>query len=233
MNPVPLFITDFLELFFPKICIICGNKLVTQEKFLCLDCYHDIPRTNFQTDPDNKAAQLLWGRVRAENVFSFYYFRKGSKYQKLVHYIKYKGLRELGYEAGKWMGGAMSANASLTGFDIVVPVPLHPRKEKQRGYNQSEWIARGISDFLGKPIVTDNLIRMVYSSTQTRKHRFERWKNVENIFTVKNTQPFAGKHLLLVDDVLTTGSTLESCSAGLMKIPGVKISVATLAYAEL
>ncbi len=233
MNPVPLFITDFLELFFPKICIICGNKLVTQEKFLCLDCTHDIPRTNFQTDPDNKAAQLLWGRVRAENVFSFYYFRKGSKYQKLVHSIKYKGLSDLGYEAGRWIGGALSANPSLTDFDIVVPVPLHPKKEKQRGYNQSEWIARGISDSLGKTIVTDNLIRLVYSSTQTRKHRFERWKNVENIFSVKNAQSFENKHLLLVDDVLTTGSTLESCSTGLLKIPGVKISVATLAYAEL
>ncbi len=233
MNSLSFLLTDFLELFFPKICITCGNKLVTQEKFICLDCYHDLPRTNFQFDPGNKAAQLMWGRVKTENVFSFYYFRKGSKYQKLIHYIKYKGLKDLGYEAGKWMGGALSANPALTDFDLIVPVPLHPRKERQRGYNQSEWIARGISDYLGKTVVADNLIRLVYSSTQTRKHRFERWKNVEGIFTVKNPMQFSDKHLLLVDDVLTTGSTLESCSAGLLKIPGVRISMATLAYAEL
>ena len=225
--------SDILELFFPKVCITCGNRLMTQEKFICLDCYHDLPRTNFIRDPDNKAAQLFWGRVMAEFVFSYYYFRKGSKYQKLVHYFKYKGQKELGYEAGKWMGSLISVNPDKCMFDVVVPVPLHPKKEKQRGYNQSEWIARGISDYLGKPIENGNLIRLVYTNSQTRRRRFERWQNVEGIFGIKDPQRFSGKHLLLVDDVLTTGSTLESCATELLKIPGVKISMATLAFSEL
>jgi ComF family protein len=233
MNTLLQTISDVLELFFPRICITCGNRLMTQEKFLCLDCYHDIPRTNFHLDPENKAAQLFWGRVKTENVFSFYYFRKGSKYQKLIHSLKYRGMKELGYEAGKWIGTAISSNNMLNNFDLIVPVPLHPKKEKQRGYNQSEWIARGIADYLGKTEISENLIRLVYSSTQTRKKKFERWKNVEGIFGIKDTAVFNGKHILVVDDVLTTGSTLESCSVELLKIPDVKISLVTLAYAEL
>ena len=225
-------LSDLLELFFPSICVTCGNRLVKQEKFVCLDCWLDLPVTNFHFEPENKVAQLFWGRVQVENATAWFHFRKGSNYQQLIHCIKYKGMKEMGLECGKRLGFSIAESEGFKQVDVIVPVPLHPKKLRKRGYNQSEWIARGISEALQKPVEADNLYRKIHTTTQTKKTRLERWKNVEGIFEIKNSELFAGKHILLVDDVATTGATLEACTVPLLKCDDTRVSIATLAYAD-
>jgi ComF family protein len=232
MITMPGFFEDFIGLFYPELCITCGRKLVTQEKYICLHCLNDLPKTKFQFDPENKVAQLFWGRVRLESASSWLFFRKGSRYQKLVHYLKYKGLKEIGETMGVLFGSELK-ESPFGMVDIIVPVPLHPQKLKQRGYNQSEWIAQGIAFSMGKPVSVSNLSREIYTSTQTRKNRFERWQNVEGIFTVTHPAEFQGKHILVVDDVITTGSTLEAAAVTLLNAGAGKVSIATLACAEI
>ncbi len=224
---------SFLELVFPTLCISCENRLISQEKFLCIDCWHDLPLSNFHLQPGNKVEQIFWGRVKIEFATSYFAFHKGSHYQHLIHFIKYKGMKELGFETGRRFGFSLLESAGFNTVDVIVPVPLHPKKQKLRGYNQSEWIANGLSQSTKKPISTDNLKRNLHTSTQTRKNRFERWENVENIFETTLPEDFAGKHILLVDDVVTTGSTLESCAVELLKIENVKVSIATLAFVDV
>jgi ComF family protein len=233
MNSLAQYIADLLEFFYPTLCITCGNRLVSQEKFLCLDCWHDLPVTNFHLQKGNKVEQLFWGRIRIEFATAFFTYKKGSKYQNLIHFIKYKGMNELGFETGRRFGAILADSALFNSTDVIIPVPLHPIKQKKRGYNQSEWIARGISEVMEKPIITNNLKRLVHTSTQTRKNRFERWGNVENIFGINNPDEFSGKHILLIDDVVTTGSTLEACANQLLKIEGAKVSIATLGFADI
>lgn len=223
---------DLLGLLYPSLCITCGERLVSQEKYVCLKCWLDLPVCRFHHDSDNKVAQLFWGRVQLEGATSYFQYRKGSRYQKLIHFIKYKGLKGLGFETGLRFGDVLAESDSFSAVDMLVPVPLHPRKQKERGFNQSEWIARGIADSMGKPVISENLFRKMFSSTQTRKSRFERWQNVEDIFGVNNPEAFENKHILLVDDVVTTGSTLEACATELLKIQGTRVSVATLAFAS-
>ena len=223
---------NLLEFIYPTLCISCNNRLVIQEKFLCIDCWYDLPVTNFHFHTDNKVAQLFWGRVQIENATAFFAYNKGSNYQHLIHFIKYKGLKELGFETGRRFGNELLASPAFNAVDIIVPVPLHPKKQKIRGYNQSEWIAKGIAEAMNKTVSINNLRRNLHTSTQTRKNRFERWENVENIFEVTNPYEFRGRHILLIDDVVTTGSTLESCAFQLLQIENVKVSIATLAFAD-
>jgi len=232
MNALSLRYHNLLELFFPTLCITCGDRLATQEKFLCLPCWHDMPLSGFETDPENKVAQLFWGRTTITNATAFISYSKGSNYRHLLHYIKYKGLKELGFEAGLRFGAALAKSPHFSNIDVLVPVPLHPKKQKSRGYNQSEWIALGMAEAMQKPVSTNNLVRNTHTSTQTRKTRFERWENVENIFEVIQPTDFTGKHILLIDDVVTTGSTLEACAFELLKIPETKVSISTLAFAD-
>ena len=224
---------DLLELFFPTLCITCGERLIAQERYLCLHCWSDLPLTNFHQIQENKVAQLFWGRVQIENATAFFSYKKGSNYQHLIHFIKYKGLKELGYETGRRFGTVLSTSEKFNSVDLIIPVPLHPLKQKKRGYNQSEWIVKGISKTLEKPYSFTSLKRNLHTSTQTRKNRFERWKNVENIFEVVDPDSISGKHVLLIDDIVTTGSTLEACAYQLLKIDGVKVSIATLGFADI
>jgi len=225
-------VSDVLELLFPSLCITCGERLITQEKYICFNCWSDLPQTHFHTDPENKVAQLFWGRVKVENATAFFSYKKGSSYQQLIHFIKYRGLKELGFETGLRFGHILNDSESFKGVDLIVPVPLHPKKEKKRGYNQCRWIAQGIAESMEKEVVTDNLFRKVYSTTQTRKSRYERWQNVDGIFGIHQPEEFRGKHILLVDDVVTTGSTLEACAYQLLQLKNTKVSIATLAFAD-
>jgi ComF family protein len=224
-------IESYSELFFPYLCVTCSRKLFADEKYICLNCRQDLPRTNFHNNPGNKVAQLFWGRVELEYATAWLFFRKGSHYQRLVHCLKYKGMKELGYEMGFQFGNEIRESV-FKEIDIVMPVPLHAKKEKKRGYNQSEWVARGISGALGKPLSTDNLTRSKFTPTQTRKNRFERWQNVDGIFEVLRPADINSKHILLVDDVVTTGSTLEAAAYSLLGSGAAKTSIVTLATAD-
>ena len=225
-------VDDLLGLFYPNLCVTCGERLLSHEKYVCLNCWNDLPQTHFHFNLENNVAQLFWGRVQIEYATSYFTYKKGSRYQQLIHFIKYKGLKELGFETGRRFGIELNKSDVFRSVDWIVPVPLHPKKLKSRGYNQSEWIAHGIADSMDKKISTDNLFRKIFTSTQTRKNRFERWKNVEGIFDVARYVEFENKHILLIDDVVTTGSTLEACAFQLLKIKNTKVSIATLAFAD-
>jgi ComF family protein len=226
--PILFYLT---ELLFPRLCVVCGDKLIEQEQWICLHCLHHIPRTNFHLETENLVAQLFYGRVEIEYATSFFYFSKGSKYQSLLHNLKYKGMKELGEEIGKHFGIDLMQSPQFSSVDVICPVPLHPQKEKKRGYNQSWWIASGIARQMQKEFSDDNLKRITATETQTRKARFERWQNVEGIFELFHPEKFSGKHVLLVDDVVTTGSTLEACAQAILSKTNAKVSIATLATA--
>lgn len=224
---------DFTELIYPALCVTCGERLISQEKYLCMNCRADLPVTNFHLNSDNNVAALFWGRVKIENATSLFYYKKGSRYQRLIYFIKYRGMKELGFEFGTHLGASLSESENFTTADLIIPVPLHPRKKKKRGYNQSEYIARGVANILKKPVSVNNLCRKIHSSSQTRKNRFERWQNVEKIFKINHPDELHNKHILLLDDVVTTGSTLEACASEILKVPDTKVSIATLAYADI
>jgi ComF family protein len=226
-----LFLDYLTELLFPRLCVVCGDRLIEQEQWICLNCLHHIPRTNFHLSADNPVAQIFYGRVPIEYATSFFYFSKGSQYQTLLHSLKYKGMKELGAEIGKHFGIDLMQSPGFSSVDVICPVPLHPSKEKKRGYNQSWWIASGIAKQMNKELDAQNLKRVTATETQTRKSRFERWQNVEGIFELSNPETFEGKHILLVDDVVTTGSTLEACAVAIHSATNAKVSIATLATA--
>ncbi len=226
------YLNDFLELFFPRICLVCDGNLLNEEELVCLQCLHELPRTNFHMEERNPVAEIFYGRVQLEAATSFFFFSKGSPYQKLIHALKYKGIKEAGILLGTHFAIDLEKSPLFASVDMVCPVPLHPKKEKKRGYNQSEFIARGIAGRMGKPVSTGNLARLIYTDSQTRKGRYERWENVEGIFGLNKPGEFEGKHILLIDDVLTTGSTLEACASAILSATrNTKVSIATLGFA--
>jgi ComF family protein len=190
-----------------------------------------IPRTNYHNEADNPVAQLFWGRCLIEKAAAFSYYNKGSRIRNLIHNLKYKGIREIGYELGRIYGLSLETSGFTSDIDLIIPVPLHPAKKRIRGFNQSETISLGIADVVNLPVDVKSLARTTVSATQTKRSRYERWTNVEGIFNVIEPEAIIGKHILLVDDVITTGSTIESCTNELLKIEGVKVSVAALAFA--
>lgn len=222
---------DFFSLFFPRVCYSCGNTLLQHEEVLCSYCLHQLPRTNFHTEKDNPVSRIFWGRVNISYASSMFFFTKGSKVQHLLHQLKYKDKKEIGVYVGKLFGRSLQESPFYSDVDVIIPVPLHPKKQRKRGYNQSEMFARGLSESFSRPYDIHTLIRTYASETQTKKSRFRRWENVKEIFAVRNYQHLTGKHILLVDDVVTTGATLESCAARLLEIPGARISIATIACA--
>lgn len=219
-----------LHMFFPRLCLACGDDAV-REELVCFSCLSQLPYTQFHLHRDNKAERVFYGRVRIEAGMSLLYFSKNMLVQNLMHELKYKGQEELGHFLGRLMGKALAESAVFGDVDKIVPLPLSDKKRRQRGYNQSELLCHGIAEVIRKPVCTRNLLRGVHTATQTHKHRRERWQNVEGIFRVANPDAYEGKHLLLVDDVLTTGATLEACISTLVGIPAVRVSIATLAIA--
>ena len=202
------------------------------ENLICTECYVVIPRTNYHLEEDNPVAQLFWGRCLIEKAAAFSYYNKGSRIRNLIHNLKYKGIKEIGYELGRIYGLSLKSSGFTDDIDLIIPVPLHPAKKRIRGFNQSEIISMGIADATGLPVdIKIPLQEYTVSATQTKRSRYERWTNVEGIFQVTDSQTIKGKHVLLVDDVITTGSTIESCTNELLKINGVKVSVVALAFA--
>ncbi len=223
---------DFVGLLFPNLCAACGEPLNRSEQVVCLHCLADLPHTHFHRHADNPVAQRFWGRVQLEGATSLYYFTKGGKVQHMIHELKYNGRKEVGEFMGRQLGRQLVADKALTDIALIAPVPLHPKKEQQRGYNQSTCFAMGISEATGIPVVENLLERTVYTESQTHKSREDRWLNVKDVFEVTQPQLVAHKHVLLVDDVMTTGATLEACAARLLDSGSTRVSVATIAMAE-
>lgn len=222
---------DFISLLFPRLCYACGNHLLRNENLICTECYVVIPRTNYHISVENPVAQLFWGRCRIEKAAAFSFYNKGSRIKNLIHNFKYKGVKEVGYELGRIYALSLMSSGFINDIDLIIPVPLHPSKKRIRGFNQSDIISAGIADVTGLPVNTSSLIRTTVSATQTTRSRYERWTNVEGIFRVTDPEIVRGRHILLVDDVITTGSTIESCTNELLKNEGVRVSVIALAFA--
>ena len=224
---------DFISLLFPRLCYGCGNHLMRNENLICTECYVVIPRTGYHMEEENPVARLLWGRCIIEKAAAFSFYNKGSRIRSLIHNLKYKGIKEIGFELGRIYGLSLKSSGFTSDIDLIIPVPLHQSKKRIRGFNQSELISKGISEATGLPVDVLSLSRIAVSETQTKRSRYERWINVEGIFSVSVPDGLKGKHILLVDDVITTGSTIESCANELLKIEGVKVSVVALAYAVI
>jgi ComF family protein len=228
-----IYINDFISLIFPRICAGCGNSLFKNEEVLCSFCEYHLPKTNFHHDPENPVTRLFTGRVVIETGAAYLYFNKGSNVQRLVHHLKYKGRKDVGIYLGDQYGQLLKYAPLFNSADAIIPVPLHKKKYMQRGYNQSEQFAIGLAGSMKIPVNKHLLTRTKATETQTRKSRFSRYQNVKEIFAVNSPDEWMGKYLVLVDDVITTGATIESCIRALHVIPGVRISVVCIATAMI
>ncbi|MXV51735.1 ComF family protein [Pedobacter sp. HMF7647] len=232
MNLLYSYLQDFLSLIYPDLCAACYKNLFKNEQTICTDCFYHLPYTNFHKDESNRLAQQLWGRFPFEKAMALLYFHKGSKVQNLMHQLKYSNQPQVGLKLGEIYGTLLKNDDSYDVPDIIIPVPLHPAKLKKRGYNQSDYFAEGLSGKLGVFWDATGLHRTRSTESQTKKSRFMRYENMKETFHVPDKAKFENKHVLLVDDVITTGATLEGCAAAFFEIKGVKISIAGIAYAN-
>ncbi len=219
------------HLFYPHTCAGCGSDILSPESLICTHCFADLPYTRFELHNNNPVEKIFWGRLPLTAATSEFYFAKSSLIQQLVHQFKYKSNIETGHFLGTIMGKSLMNSPRFKTIDVIIPLPLSIHKEQKRGFNQANILCQGISESTGLPVLNESVIRQRYTDTQTRKHRIERWKNVEGSFVVTDPESLRDKHILLVDDVVTTGATLEACGSQLLLIDGVKLSIATLAYA--
>ena len=223
---------SLVNLLFPRVCAACGTLLLEGEDTVCTTCRFLLPKTGYENNPNNPLAQMFFGQMPFNAVMAEFFFSKTGKVQHLIHGLKYHHCRKNGIFLGQEIGKSLLKAHDYQGVDCIIPIPLHPKKEKIRGYNQSHVIAEGISEIMNIPIAGKCFVRSVFTDTQTKKSREDRYQNVKDIFEVKNPSQLAGKHVLLVDDVLTTGATLMSAGKALMQVEGIKISVATVACAS-
>ncbi len=221
---------SLLHLLFPHICSGCGTDILSRESHLCMRCMSRLPLTDFEKHRDNPVEKLFWGRLPLQSASAQFYFTKESLVQHLVHQFKYKRNQELGLQLGRIMGKQLQLSVRFHA-EALVPLPLFPAKEKRRGYNQAKVLCDGISQVTGIPVLNKVITRPQHTETQTRKGRIERWKNVEGKFILLQPGAIQHKYILLVDDVITTGATLEACGAELLNAEGVRLSVAALCMA--
>ncbi|MBS1761326.1 MAG: ComF family protein [Bacteroidetes bacterium] len=222
---------DISRLFFPVICPGCGNEMFSQKSYLCLKCITKLPHTGFAEFSQNPVEKMFYGRIPLLAAHSEFYFTKDSVIQNLIHQLKYKGNIDIGYYLGNLLGESLLKSGRFKEFDYLVPLPLHKKKQFLRGYNQAEIICKGISETTQIPLLTKKITREKQTSTQTRKHRTERWKNVEGSFYINEPETIYNKKIILVDDVITTGATLEACGTNILQIEGAALGIASLAYA--
>jgi len=221
-----------LNLFYPKICMSCSQALNSQEETICIKCLLRLPKTGFHFHEDNPISRVFWGRIDIAAATSFLFFSKQGRVQSLMHNLKYRGQKEVGIYLGKLFGNDLKESPLFQNIDLIIPIPLHPKKLATRGFNQSMMIAKGLSESMELPI-NEYLQRSIHTSTQTKKSRYDRWKNVKDIFEISEPDSLKNKSILLVDDVLTTGATLEAGAGKLLEVEGTKVYIATLAYANI
>lgn len=221
---------DFISLFYPEVCITCGEGLADKEEFICTPCFYKLPKTDYHHQPDNLLYKTFYGRAEVRAAAAYCFYAKGSMVQDLVHELKYNGKKELGEWFGKWYGTDLKNVSPFSELDFIIPVPLHPKKFKKRGYNQSACFAEGLSKAIGVPVLPNGLVRLKNTETQTNKSRFSRWENVKDVFAAENKEQLQGKHVLIVDDIITTGATMEACINALNQVPVASVSVASIGY---
>jgi ComF family protein len=223
---------DFLSLFFPNLCCACGESIPHSTRVICVNCQLHLPLTNFHNDASNSMTKKFWGRIPVLQAASYLYFQKDGRVQHLLHELKYRGKTEVGEFIGAMYGTVLKESDNLFNkADLIIPVPLHIEKLRKRGYNQSDYFAKGLSKSLDIPWNNTLIQRNIFTETQTGKNRIERWENVDDIFEFKDEKQFKGKHLILVDDVITTGATIEACANALFNKIDCAISVLTIATA--
>lgn len=221
----------FLHLLYPQLCVACDEDLPDSDSCFCLKCRLKVTMTDMHLVRENEFTTRLWGRVQMEGAAAMYYFTRKSPIQRALHQLKYHNKPEIGLKIGREFGRKLRNSDIFKSVEAIIPVPLHPKKERLRGYNQSAMFAEGISEIMEIPVLNNVLERKAFTETQTRKKRMERFRNVGEVFSVKKPKAIEGKHLLLVDDVLTTGATLEVCGQALLAVPNTKLSLATIAIA--
>lgn len=223
---------SLVNLFFPPVCNGCHSFLLSNENVICTLCRHNIPLTNHHLNPENEAFKKFYGRIPVEYTSALLYFHKRGIVQELIHNLKYKGQEEIGTVLGTWYAEDLKNSAIIKSTDEIIPVPLHKRKLRERGYNQVTNFGLALSENLKIPYNPTVLFRNIYSKTQSKKNLLNRSEGIDSIFDVAFTEKDHNKHFLLIDDVITTGSTLEACSHALLKIPGAKISIVCMAMAH-
>ncbi len=228
---MPGVIKELLNLLYPPLCVVCGRNLIAGEEHLCSACLYALPRTRFHSERQNTVCERFWGKLPFEKATAAFHYQKESQVQLLMESFKYKSNRQLAFYLGKYAGMQLARQGFFEQIDLILPVPLHKNKERWRGYNQSELIARGLAHHSGLPVDTGSLERVVENPTQTRRGLWERSRNVQQIFRLSSHDRLAGKHVLLVDDVLTSGSTMEACGNALLEAGGLRLSFFALALA--
>jgi ComF family protein len=223
-------LNDFAHLFFPHVCEGCGTDVLGNDSILCAACFLKLPETGFIKEPNNPVERIFYGRIKVETACSAFYFTKHSLLRHLIVELKYRNNRDIGFYLGKLLGYQLSQTDRFNDVDVIIPLPLNPRKERKRGYNQAAIIAEGISSVWFKPILKNAVQRLIFTETQTHKDRVSRWQTMEGVFATADAASIEGKHVLLVDDIVTTGATLEACGEKILQIPETKLSIATIAY---
>ena len=226
-------VQDTLSIFYPQLCAACNDLLVRGEDVICIKCNIQLPYSNYHLDPENPVAKQFWGKIQLESASAFLHFHKGEKVQRLMHQLKYSNRPDIGVYIGTLCGQVFKSSMLFTKVEVVIPIPLHKKKERIRGYNQAACFSDGLAEGMGILSLPRGIKRVKHTETQTRKSRFARYKNVSEVFEVADILALEGKHILLVDDVITTGSTLYACAKVLSEVKDVKVYLAAIALAEL
>jgi ComF family protein len=220
---------DLVSLFYPETCNCCSTELAKNEKTFCTTCLYELPVTNYHLYNENPVKKVFYGRAEIENATALLYFRKKGMVQTLIHNLKYRGHEKISTFLGEWVGSDLSEIEDYKSIDVVIPVPLHKIKLKSRGFNQVEGFARKIAEKLDAEYIDDVLVKKSPGNTQALRNRLSRWGNMEETFLLENSGKIQNKSVLLVDDIITTGATLEACIEKLKQAQGVKVSIATMA----
>lgn len=227
---LPELFHNLTHLFFPHVCEGCGTDVLNQEAVLCAACHQQLPETGFIATEGNLVEKKFYGQLQVLASGAAFYFTKDGMLQQLIKQLKYHGNKEVGFYLGRQLGKYLSETNRFDEVNAIVPLPLNPRKERKRGYNQAAVIAEGINSIWQKPVYKNVVERLVFTETQTHKDRISRWQSMRDVFAVTDSHAITGKNILLIDDIITTGATLEACGEKILQVQGTKLFIATVAF---